>query len=78
MEERRFQLDKVQEIISIIERLENEMKWSVMDNTGETDADGNDIYKAPEAGAYGYTRYLAYIEVLELLGKHCEKKIWGK
>lgn len=68
--ELRAELEKKENVIGIIESLERNMQWDTMHRSDEADENGEYTFTAPAEDEWGYDKYVAYKEVIELIGKH--------
>jgi len=70
IEEARLFAEKLTTVSSILDRIEQDMKWNAMDYHSADEEHGDEPwYTEPNEGSYNYSRYLAYREVIELIEK---------
>lgn len=68
--EMRNELEKKEEVAGILNKLYNDMKWDTMKMSEELDENGDRIFEAPTEEDWGYRKYIAYKEIIELVSKH--------
>lgn len=67
LEKMQNDIEMLQAISSILERIESNMKYDTMDL--DNDEEGNEVWNEPKEGTYYYTRYKAYKEIIDVLEK---------